>query len=80
MPGGILRRAPGDATSLRGDHDDFGSLLEEAAVDEGRTDPKWTTRANINRFELNGKIQVLQCFEFLHEEASIVNELLPPGN
>ena len=71
----ILHGSPRDGSALRGNHDNFGSLLQQAALEQTGRHPQGTTRTNVNRLELFGKIQGFQGFHRLNEISSIVNEL-----
>jgi hypothetical protein len=72
---GILRRPPTDSTSLGRNHDNLGTLLQDATVDQRGRNTHRTQSANINHFQFLRKVERIQPFHGLVKVTCIVNEL-----
>jgi hypothetical protein len=68
-----LYLSPPDRTSLRRDHDNFGSLLQKTSIDERRRYTKRTTSADINGLELIRKVKSVQSFHLFFEITCVID-------
>jgi hypothetical protein len=72
---GILCRPPADSSSLGGNHDNLGTFLHDATVNQRGRDTHRTQGANINHFQFLGKVERFQRFHGLVKVTGIINEL-----